>query len=249
VSRILRELGDAQQVFIQTMHHSTSLENFDGWHYRTAKAIKRYTGIRSILINPGDVEEPELHYVDGFHLILVPYVDLNRHPLNRWGHVSPLWVKLVRALDSGLASAGHRVYLFVHAPRAFNSVLLFQGARGLGIPIVTQHHGEKNYYYALLRSFAEGMHNPARLIDYYIMHLIDCSMARASRIVYSLAGYDVYYYREICGARSRISTMGVFFEELKPKKSRCCRKVKRIIFVGGSSSGSTRVTGEVLIYW
>jgi len=234
-SRVLRELEGFNSVFVQTMHHYISLDNFDGWHLRAAKAIKRYTGIPSVLINPGRVSRPELYYIDGFPIILVPYMDFTRIKLYRLGHLSPSWVKLVRTLASSLVKEGHNVYLFIHAPRALNSILLFQWLKNLGATIIAQNHGERNYYYALLRSVRDGVYNPAKLLYYQIMHQVDCSMAKASEIVYSLTSYDVHYYRKICGARSRISTMGVFFEELKPKKSRCCGKVKRIIFVGGSS--------------
>jgi hypothetical protein len=64
------------------------------------------------------------------------------------------------------------------------------------------------------------------------MHKIDCEMAKASKIVYSLAGYDVLYYTKICSARSKISTMGVFFEDLKPVRAKCCDSVKELIYIG-----------------
>ena len=64
-------------------------------------------------------------------------------------------------------------------------------------------------------------------------------MAKASKIVYSLAGYDVLYYTKICSARSKISTMGVFFEDLKPVRAKCCGGVKELIYIYGINHRST----------
>ena len=227
-------LGNAKRVFLQTIHHRIEIEGFDGWHLRTAKALRRYAGIESILINPGSFKEPALRTIEGFPVIFVPYVDLNKLPLHRWGNLSPSWTGLVKEILSWLSEAGFSPSLFVHAPRAFNSLLLLLGLGDPGIPVLLQHHGEKNYYYHFLRSSPENL-NIVKTINYYIMHLLDCRIARRSRVVYSINHYDLLYYRKICGAYSRFSTMGVFLEDLKPQRSKCCDKVRRIVYVGGAS--------------
>ncbi len=227
-------LGNAKRVFLQTIHHRIEIEGFDGWHLRTAKALRRYAGIESILINPGNFKEPALRTIEGFPVIFVPYVDLNKLPLHRWGNVSPSWTGLVKEILSWLSEAGFSPSLFVHAPRAFNSLFLLLGLGDPGIPVLLQHHGEKNYYYHFLRSSPENL-NIVKTINYYIMHLLDCRIARRSRVVYSINHYDLLYYRKICGAYSRFSTMGVFLEDLKPQRSKCCDKVRRIVYVGGVS--------------
>lgn len=220
-------------VFIQTMHHRIGLKDFDGWHLRTARAIRRYAGVESILINPGDFRKPILKIIDSFPVIFVPYRDLNIIPIHRWGHVSFSWGEIIMRIIHRISKYVDRVYLLIHAPRAFNSMIAYMAAKAAGANIVLQHHGEKNYYYYLLRSVEEGIRNPVKILDYYLMHLIDCRMARESVVVYSLAGYDVKYYREICRARSRLSTMGVFFEDIRPSRERCCDKVKNLVYVGG----------------
>jgi glycosyltransferase involved in cell wall biosynthesis len=232
-------LGNAKRVFLQTIHHRIEIEGFDGWHLRTAKALKRYAGIESILINPGNFKEPALRTIEGFPVIFVPYVDLNKLPLHRWGNVSPSWTGLVKEILSWLSEAGFSPSLFVHAPRAFNSLLLLLGLGDPGIPVLLQHHGEKNYYYHFLRSSPENL-NIVKTINYYIMHLLDCRIARRSRVVYSINHYDLLYYRKICGAYSRFSTMGVFLEDLKPLRSKCCNEVRRIAFVGTVSRNDVK---------
>ncbi len=237
IDRLVKAISDLAEghntIFLQTIHHRTDIENFDGWHLRTAKALKRYAGSESILINPGDVSVPILKIIQGFPVVFVPYRDLNSIPIHRWGHISPSWGKLIAKVLHRLSSISDKVYALIHAPRALNSFLAFLGARKAGVPIVLQHHGEKNYYYYFLRSFAENAKAPIKIINYYLMHKIDCWMAKASKIVYSLVGYDVLYYTKICGARSRISTMGVFFEDLKPVRAKCCDSVKELIYIGG----------------
>jgi glycosyltransferase involved in cell wall biosynthesis len=239
LSFLYKILGNTKRVFLQTIHHRIEIEGFDGWHLRTAKALRRYAGIESILINPGNFKEPALRTIEGFPVIFVPYVDLNKLPLHRWGNVSPSWTGLVKEILSWLSEAGFSPSLFVHAPRAFNSLFLLLGLGDPGIPVLLQHHGEKNYYYHFLRSSPENL-NIVKTINYYIMHLLDCRIARGSRVVYSINHYDLLYYRKICGAYSRFSTMGVFLEDLKPQRSKCCDKVRRIAFVGTVSRNDVK---------
>jgi len=237
IDKLVKTISDLAKgykvIFLQTMHHRIDMDNFDGWHLRTAKAFKRYAGFESVLINPGDVSIPILKVIQGFPVIFVPYKDLNSIPLHRWGHVSPSWGKLVAKILNSLYSISDKVFTLIHAPRAFNSLIAFLGAREAGVPIVLQHHGEKNYYYHFLRSQTYGVKNPIKIIDYYLMHIIDCRIAKISKIVYSINSYDVLYYTKICGARSGVSTMGVFFEDLKPMRAKCCDKVRELIYVGG----------------
>jgi hypothetical protein len=97
------------------------------------------------LIDPGDVSAPILKMVQGFPAVFVLYRDLNSISIHRWGHVSPSWGKLIAKVFHRLSSKSGKVYALIHAPRAFNSFFAFLGVRKAGVPIVLQHHGEKNY--------------------------------------------------------------------------------------------------------
>jgi glycosyltransferase involved in cell wall biosynthesis len=194
---------------------------------------------RCVLINPGDFGKPKLKILEGFPVIFVPYVDFNRPPLHRLGHISPSWIGLVKEILSWLGETGFSPVLFIHAPRAFNSLLLFIGLGDLEAPILLQHHGDINYYYHFLRSSTKSL-NFAKASIHYLIHLLDCRIARKSRAVYSINHYDVLYYRKICGAYSLFSTMGMFLEDLKPLRSKCCNEVRRIAFVGTVSRNDVK---------
>lgn len=211
------EHGNGKYV-VQFLYGKVPLENPDNWHLRVAKALRRYAGLNSILINPGDVKRPLLKYFDGFPIIFIPYMTLLGAPGK---YFSPGINGVLRLVSD------NAILFFIHEQRTLNSMWFLLSVKDVGVPVFVQHHGNANHYYV-----AMSRHDLARTMYRLLMHRLDCRLARWASMIYAINHYDVWYYRRMCGANSRFSTMGVFFEDLKPIKQKCCDKVRRLIFAG-----------------
>lgn len=250
---------------IQVIHHANrygdlaggAAELEDMWNARTARYLWKYAGIPSVLIRPGLVRGARVDRVgSGVLRLRLESIDLKRLGRRFGDDITLPLASSIKITARLLEDMGYEPVVFLHNPRSINYLGLYtmwQADKILqDLVYVGQHHGARNRHYSSWFSGPwvrrKGLDMMARLAVNLSLHWIDCHSARRFLINYVINSYDLRYYREVCGARARFSTMGVDFQEVKPldeeERSRIRERLglrgRVMIYVGELLFGSVK---------
>ncbi|WP_042667289.1 glycosyltransferase [Desulfurococcus amylolyticus] len=180
-------------------------EENNGWHFRSAKALAKYSGYTTVAVRPGSSSEWISKFIDGVLTVIVPSIDLPPGKKFRGRiAISPALARVVRGFVERLDFIP-----YIHEYRALNSELV---ARVLiDHPMILQHHGSRPPGGLTLG-------DPIVSVKELNRFRREAFLRKVKGVFFVLNRYEEYYLRSILGvdAEVRIRTMCVDFDEIKP---------------------------------
>ncbi|WP_069807899.1 glycosyltransferase family 4 protein [Vulcanisaeta thermophila] len=202
------------KLILSILHHSIppirpgtiAEEDNAGWHFRSAKALRKYGGYQVIAIRPSGSEEAITKIVDGIPIILTPTIDLSPSKrLWKWSEYSPNMTRITEYLVKK-----YNAVPYIHEYRALNSEQIIR--KLLDRPMILQHHGSTP------PSPRDAINpNPINTTKALSKLRREKILTKVKGAIFVLNRAEKEYLEKLgTDAEVIIRTMGVDFNELKP---------------------------------
>jgi len=202
---------------ISILHHSIPNISLDkiaeeadlGWHFRSAKAIKRHSGLDSECLRPSGYKRWITRTVDGVKVTLAPTTTL---PLTqrfwKWNEIAPTMKSYVKT-----KMKTREIIPYIHEYRTLNSGFLLNEFEDS--PMILQHHGSTPPAPRLAGSFdVKGLARAAKNLP---ARLRERSLNKIFGAFFVLNKLEKEYLEDLgVNAAVRLRTMGVDFEKMTP---------------------------------
>jgi len=175
-----------------------------GWHFRSSKALVKYSGYRAIAVRPSGDDKALFKLIDEIPVVLTPSINLSPSlKIWKWSHVSIALAKFVgKAVKQGYIP-------YIHEYRALNSELVVR--RIIDNPMILQHHGSLPPCKLTIGGFLNTIKelNKRRRDSY---------LRRVRGFFFVLNKYEEHYLNEVLNVDAKVivRTMAVDFNKFKP---------------------------------
>jgi glycosyltransferase involved in cell wall biosynthesis len=196
---------------ISILHHTLSREGSKlpeevglGWHFRSARALVKYSNYKVIAIRPGEHFKTMSKVIDGVAVMLTPSINLSPSlRIWKWSYISTVLAEVIE-------KAVKRDFIpYIHEYRALNSELAIR--RIIDYPMILQHHGS-------LPPIKFNLRDPLNFIKGTSRSRRERYLRKVRGFFFVLNKYEKHYLENILNVNAKVivRTMAVDFNELKP---------------------------------
>jgi len=202
---------------VSILHHSIPSVNLGkiaeeanlGWHFRSAKAIKKHSKLDCECLRPSGQNNWITRTVDGVKVTLAPTaVPPLSGKLWKWNEISPAMASYTKA-----KLRTTEILPYIHEYRALNSGILLDELKDT--PMILQHHGSRPPTLRLerrvdVRGFGRGVRSLPTIFRERLLK-------KAAGAFLVLNKVEKEYLEQLgVNAAVKVRTMGVDFEEITP---------------------------------